>query len=143
MKNNSQNNKTIAKALSKVNFIITQKEEDEAEDDIIIKYIIKIIFPKDSNKKTLIFPKIKCGYSELLLKFIDLIHIMFNIPKEERDALYNIDINNIKDNDIITIIKEINAYKDIKDVFTKKELRDLYCTMNNYMTKKKIYYFII
>ena len=41
-------NKTNDKTIEKVNFILSQKKEDETQDDFLIKYRIRLIFQKKS-----------------------------------------------------------------------------------------------
>jgi hypothetical protein len=41
--------------ISKVNFILSQKEEDETPDDFLLKYTLKIIFKKEPNSDKIAF----------------------------------------------------------------------------------------
>lgn len=139
MKDNSIDNQKFGKALTKVNYIISQneEEEEEAKYDSIIKHLTNIIFKNDINNK-FIFPIIKYGKSELLIKFVDLIYEIFGKSKKTREEPYNMNQKNITDNEISKIIVEIDSYKDIDSILEKDKIKDLYISMKiSFLIKKK------
>ena len=138
MKDNSIDNQKFEKTFTKVNYIMSKnEEEEESKYDSIIKHLTNIIFKNDINNK-FIFPIIKYGKSELLIKFVDLIYEIFGKSKKKREELYNMNPKNITDNEISKIIVEIDSYKDIDSVLEKDKFKDLYIPMKiSFLIKKK------
>ena len=127
---------TVVDTLSKVNYIINQDEKEEAEDDIIVKYKTKMLFvSKDKNLEYA--PNIKEEYRIFLIKYVDLIYILLTKPKNERNKLYNTNVKDINDNNIIEIIEVLKRIKDFEKQVTKKKSKEVYISIINSLKRKK------
>ena len=111
--------------ISKVFSIIEQDVKDETKNDPPLKEIIRIIFSKDSESNIIAFPNVEEEHQKLLTKFIEFIYFMFQIPKGQRDNLWKLDVQNIKDKKISNLIYELDAAQNIEVEFPKKKVADL------------------
>ena len=83
------------------------------------------MYSKDSESNIIVFPHVKEEHQKLLTKFIVLIYLMFQIPKKQRDNLWKIDVQNIKDKNISNLIYELEASQNIEIEFPNKKVADL------------------
>lgn len=111
--------------ISKIFSILEQDVKDETENDSPLKEIIRMMFSKDSESNIIGFPNVKVEYQKLLAKFIELIYLMFQIPKDQRDKLWKIDVKNIKDKNISNLILELEDLQNIEVEFPNQKLVDL------------------
>ena len=111
--------------ISKIFSILEQDVKDETENDSPLKEIIRMMFSKDSESNIIGFPNVKVEYQKLLAKFIELIYLMFQIPKDQRDKLWKIDVKNIKDKNISNLILELEDLQNIEVKFPNQKLVDL------------------
>jgi hypothetical protein len=66
-----------------------------------LKYILKIIFLQEQNSDPISFPNIPNEVIRLLVKLVELLYILFQKTKKERQEIYKKDSKNIKENNII------------------------------------------
>ena len=120
---------------AKAKDIIIKKSTLNVDNAII--FIIKEIFCNNTNEDVK-FPNIsrkrnKNEYN-LIVKFIDLMNVMFEYDIEKRDKIYKSPVKSIKYNELINIISAIDKY--IKNVElnsllkNKKMLYDLYLILS-------------
>ena len=95
------NKELTVETIRKVNFILFQKTEEETKYDFLLKYILKIIFIQEQNSDTISFPNIPNEVIWLLVKLVELLYILFQKTKKERQEIYKKDSKNIKENNII------------------------------------------
>ena len=115
---------SVENILFHVNYISTQPEEEETEDDFIYKYIIKIIFNLGPDKKI----NLKAEEKEdvLLSKFIELIYKLFKYNKKEREELYKTEITKINDKTINQLLDEIEEFSNFEVIIQNKRIEEIY-----------------
>ena len=116
----------------KVFFIIGKKDEQQLDEDIINKKVLRIIFQDDKDIK---IPKINV-HQELIMHYINLIHILFSYHKKKRKKLYNTKFINLKDEEIknsIEYCQKLYGKVNIEDKFKKlyKIVLDSFVGNNN------------
>ena len=109
----------------KVLFIIGQKDEHQLEEDLINKKALKIIFQGDKEIK---FPKINI-HQDLLIHYLNLVHIIFSYHKKKRKKIYNTKFIELKDKDIKNIIEYCG--KIIGKVNIEEKYKKLYKIVND------------
>ena len=119
--NQSLNFNTISKIFS----ILETDVKDETKDDSRLKEIIRIMFSKDSDSNIITFPTVEESHQKLLTKYIELIYLMFKIPKDQRDNLWKIDVQEIKDKNISNLVYELDVLQNIEIQFQNKKVADL------------------
>ena len=89
-------NKTMEDTFKKLKFIFSQDKKDQTDSDYLYKYQLKILFiPKEDSFK-LAFDK-ESNIAELIAKLVDILYLVFNMPKIKRKSFYNLNILDIKD----------------------------------------------
>ena len=111
--------------ISKIFSILEQDAQNETKNDSLLKEVIRIMFSKDLESNIIVFPHVEEEHQKLLIKFIELIYLMFQIPKKQRDNLWKIDVKNIKDKNISNLIYELEASQNIEVKFPNKKVADL------------------
>ena len=111
--------------ISKIFSILEQDAQNETKNDSLLKEVIRIMFSKDLESNIIVFPHVEEEHQKLLIKFIELIYLMFQIPKKQRDNLWKIDVKNIKDKNISNLIYELEASQNIEIEFPNKKVADL------------------
>ena len=125
---------SIEETISKVNFILSLKEEEKT-DDFLLKYKIKIIFQEKENIDIIQFPKMPNDQKRLLIKFVELIDLIFHQTKEKREEIYNTNIEDIKEEKIKKIFTDLEIFKKMDIPITKKKIENLYKIMFDSMKK--------
>ena len=113
---------SIDETISKVNFILSLKEEEKT-DDFLLKYKIKIIFQEKENIDVIQFPKMPNEQKRLLIKFVELIDLIFHQTKEKREEIYNTNIEDIKEEKIKKIFTDLEIFQKMDFPITKKKLK--------------------
>ena len=109
-------------SLDKLSFILNQKKEDEIENDIIIKHQIKEFFLiKDNDYRYITDNKI---IENVIPKIIDIMLIVFSIPKTERIEFYNKSIYNIKDENFFPKLKELQLIEKFDIDFSNSKIKN-------------------
>ena len=125
---------SIEETISKVNFILSLKEEEKT-DDFLLKYKIKIIFQEKENIDIIQFPKMPNDQKRLLIKFVELIDLIFHQTKEKREEIYNTNIEDIKEEKIKKIFTDLEIFQKMDIPITKKKIENLYKIMFDSMKK--------
>lgn len=126
-------------SLDKLSFILNQKKEDEIENDIIIKHQIKEFFLiKDNDYRYITDNKI---IENVIPKIIDIMLIVFSIPKTERIEFYNKSIYNIKDEDFFPKLKELQLIEKFDIDFSNPKIKNLFKLLSTALDIKTDYSF--
>ena len=129
----------IENLLEQVKKILLHKENDENENDKIIKIMIKYIFTEETGE-ALQFPNINRNrekqFFNLLKEFINIINTLFILPKNERNILYSTLINDISNNTIASIIRRMNQLQDYEIKSNNPKQTILYNKIFNLLDKK-------
>jgi hypothetical protein len=126
-------------SLDKLSFILNQKKEDEIENDIIIKHQIKEFFLiKDNDYRYITDNKI---IENVIPKIIDIMLIVFSIPKTERIEFYNKSIYNIKDEDFFPKLKELQLIEKFDIDFSNPKIKNLFKLLSTALDVKTDYSF--
>ena len=125
---------SIEETISKVNFILSLKEEEKT-DDFLLKYKIKIIFQEKENIDIIQFPKMPNDQKRLLIIFVELIDLIFHQTKEKREEIYNTNIEDIKEEKIKKIFTDLEIFQKMDIPITKKKIENLYKIMFDSMKK--------
>ena len=126
-------------SLVKLTFILNQKKEDEIGNDIIIKHQIKEFFLiNDNDYRFIIDNKI---IENVIPKIIDIMLIVFSIPKTERIEFYNKSIYNIKDEDFFPKLKELQLIEKFDIDFSNPKLKNLFKLLSTALDVKTDYSF--
>ena len=98
----------------KIKFILESKVE--TENDIFIQLSLENIFTsQNSNSNDITIPEIKSNeFSEYINKFVDLLVLLFNKDKENRNSLYNKKSSELNDYRIKEIINRMDIFKEFK-----------------------------
>lgn len=129
-----QNQETI----TKIRAILSQKQSEELEQDKIYKMKIKILFCLRDDQKEVNFPVIENNH-QILIKFIELINLIFEKEKSERNLLYQTNLSNIKEKNIITLIQELQELEIFKIKTNSNELDKLFTILSNVSDDKKLW----
>jgi len=129
-----QNQETI----TKIRAILSQKQSEELEQDKIYKMKIKILFSLRDDQKEVNFPVIENNH-QILIKFIELINLIFEKEKSERNLLYQTNLSNIKEKNIITLIQELQELEIFKIKTNSNELDKLFTILSNVSDDKKLW----
>ena len=117
--------------LERVKYILAQSKKEALNDDLIVIYIIELIFKKNEQ---ILFPDTEEIEQDLLIKFVEMIFALLNIKKEKRKSIYKY-LNDVKQE----IFKEMTA-NDIKEFFEEEEEHNekSEIKMSNLLLEKKI-----
>ena len=114
------------KTISKIFSILEQDVKKETKNDSLLKDFIKIMFSKDSESNIIAFPKVEEEHQKLLVKFIELVYSIFQLTKDQRDNLWIIDTQKIKDKNISRLIYELDALQNIEVEFQNEKIDNLW-----------------
>ena len=112
----------------KLNAIIIVKDEDELENDIQIKYLLRTLFLDDKTDSPKInFGDIKCSskeefFSQSFIFFLKL----FSLEKNERKAFYQKQIKDLINTNFLEIIKKLFFLQRLDIQTDKTNYNDLY-----------------
>ena len=114
-------------SMKKVEFILNQKNYEQTDIDLIIKFQLKIFFVKKNDKYEFIYDD-KSYVSKIILKLIDLLYILFCLQKTERKNFYLKRINAIKsDNEFFrNILDDLVKLSSFNITFENKKLEELF-----------------
>jgi hypothetical protein len=117
--------------LERVKYILAQSKKEALNDDLIVIYIIELIFKKNEQ---ILFPDTEEIEQDLLIKFVEMIFALLNIKKEKRKSIYKY-LNDVKQE----LFKEMTA-NDIKEFFEEEEEHNekSEIKMSNLLLEKKI-----
>ena len=137
MKMKSEDSFIKEEKLSKVKSILFNNIRLQLFEDVIIKRQLLALFSKEINPDKISYPQINRSQSLLLNKLIDLIALVFDMTATKRQMLYEQNISDIGNKDVLSLIKELvileNFEYDISDnllilykILDKKEASTLY-----------------
>ena len=138
--------------ITKIRAILSQKESEELEKDKIYKMKIKILFGlrdegqygqqppqvQPAYQKEINFPAIENSH-QILIKFVELINLIFEKKQSERNVLYQANICNIKEKNIISLIQELQELEIFKIQINNNELGQLFTILSNISDDKKLW----
>ena len=129
----------IDESISKVVFILSQKEDEETQDDFLIKYVIKIIFEEEGK---IVFQNIPNESKMLLIKFVELLELLFQQKKEKREEIYLKNIDDIKENNLANIITDLDKLQNTDITISKGKTQTLYIIIMNSLIRKSYTIFV-
>ncbi len=133
-------NKEMSETFEKLKFILSQDKNDQTTNDILYKYQLKLLFiPKDDSFE-LAFDK-ESDIAKLIVTLVDLLHLVFQKPKIEREQFYNINVYDIKEDKFLEIIKKLQILQNFNIDFTNDKLAELFKIISFALDQKKIYSF--
>ena len=133
--------KNLVNVLDEIKFILSENKERTEADELFVEQIRLIFVKKEENKEKIIFPKTKNEFGEIIINFIDLIYILFQMPLEKRNKLYTQYVDDIDDKILLNKINEIKKPKNVEINLPNKKLKVLYDAINDLLQKKLLYNF--
>ena len=85
------------------------------------------------------FPKIENGPKQLLIRLIDLIYLLFNMDKKQRNSFLAQDIFTIKDQTIMKILIDLQNLESYDFNCQNDKIAELYNILSLYLDSKKEY----
>lgn len=134
--------KNLVNVLDEIKFILSENKERTEADELFVEQIRLIFVKKEGNKEKIIFPKTKNEFGEIIINFIDLIYILFQMPLEKRNKLYTQYVDDIDDKILLNKINEIKKPKNVEINLPNKKLKVLYDAINDLLQKKLLYNFL-
>ena len=131
-------NKAMEDTFQKLKFILSQEKKDETSNDYLYKYQLKILFVPKENSFELAFDY-GSNISELIIKLVDLLALIFSMPKIKRESFYNINVLDIKDNNFLEIIIELQKLQSFYIDFKNHKLANLFKIISGALDQKQIY----
>ena len=89
-------NQTMEETFKKLKFILSQDKNNQTDSDYLYIYQLKILFIPKEDSFELAFDK-ESNIAELIVKLIDILYLVFNMPKIKGKSFYNLNILDIKD----------------------------------------------
>ena len=137
-------NKATDDSIVKIQFILSTKIREDAQNELKLQYIVRLLFSNELKPEDIIPPNIKKEALKLLYKLIDLIYILFKMNQRERDILFRNEVTSIKNNNIKEIVSELEVLQNIEvkiqntkidnlcEIIMKSLLKEKY-TLNDYI----------
>lgn len=125
--------KNLVNVLDEIKFILSENKERTEADELFVEQIRLIFVKKEGNKEKIIFPKTKNEFGEIIINFIDLIYILFQMPLEKRNKLYTQYVDDIDDKILLNKINEIKKPKNVEINLPNKKLKVLYDAINSFL----------
>ena len=95
--------------LEKLSFILEQDKKDEILNDKLYKYQLNILFQKSENN-SFNYNLVQESHSgKIIFKIIEILYMLFNVKKDERESLYNSDVMEIENKELNTLLAELNV----------------------------------
>ena len=118
-------NKATDDSIVKIQFILSTKIREDAQNELKLQYIVRLLFSNELKPEDIIPPNIKKEALKLLYKLIDLIYILFKMNQREREILFRNEVTSIKNNNIKEIINELEALQKIEFKIQNKKIDNL------------------
>ena len=132
------NKALIEDTRAKIDFILSQKINEENKNDSKLTYIIRLLFTNEQKSKGIIsFPDIEKEAQNLLCKLIDLIYTLFKMTEKERDQLFRTEVTYIKNSNIIKMIKELEELQNVEVDLPNEKINNLCEIIMRSLIKKK------
>ena len=81
--------------LEKLSFILEQDKKDEILNDKLNSFNYNLVQESHSGK--------------IIFKIIEILYMLFNVKKDERESLYNSDVMEIENKELKTLLAELNV----------------------------------
>ena len=140
MEKKQEENYITKDTIRKITLILNQKKEDQIENDLIFKYQLKIFFAKIDDIYEFIFDK-GSHTAKIITKIIDILDLVFQMPRLERQKFYDKNIYDVKENNFLNILKEIQKLESFDIIFDNKKLSQLYKIISSALDSKDYYFF--
>ena len=132
------NKALIEDTRAKIDFILSQKINEENKNDSKLTYIIRLLFTNEQKSKGIIsFPDIEKEAQNLLCKLIDLIYTLFKMTEKERDQLFRTEVTNIDNSNITEMIKELEELQNVEVDLPNEKINNLCEIIMRSLIKKK------
>ena len=132
------NKALIEDTRAKIDFILSQKINEENKNDSKLTYIIRLLFTNEQKSKGIIsFPDIEKEAQNLLCKLIDLIYTLFKMTEKERDQLLTTEVTCINNSNITEMIKELEELQNVEVDLPNEKINNLCEIIMNSLIKKK------
>ena len=122
--------------IRKIRFILSQKESEELAEDKILKIQIKLLFGIKDAQDEINFPP-NANNHQILAIFVELVNVIFEMKKSERKLLYKVDLYNIKDKNIISLIQKLRELETFEIEFNNESLLELFALLSNALDAKE------
>ena len=136
-------NKALEETFQKIKFILSRAE---AAEDYLYKYQLKTLFILKEDSFEFAF-KNGSNIEELIIKLVDILHLVFEMPRNKRQEFYNLNLLDIiKDNKLREKIIELDRLQSFNidfDKENKKEMKlvNLFKIISFALDQKKSYTF--
>ena len=116
-------NIAMDETFQKLKFILSQKQTAK---DYLYKYQLKILFIPKEDSFELAFDK-ESKIAKLITKLVDILHIIFEMPIDERQNFYRLYVRNImKDIKFNKILTELESHQSFDILFENPKLSNLF-----------------
>lgn len=119
-------NKATDDSIEKIKFILSTKIREDAQNELKLQYIIRLLFSNELKPKDIRPPNIEKEALKLLYKLIDLIYILFKMNQRERDILFRNELTSIKNNNIKEMVSELEVLQNIEVIIKNTKIDNLY-----------------
>ena len=131
--------KVKEETLTKVKFLLSQDKKEETIDDKLFKYEMEIIFKNGDNCNDIFFPNIIDDYAKLIVKIVDLLFLLFNKGKVERKNLYDSNIYEVENDNIMKIIKQLQVLQTFDIEVSNTKISELFKIISITLESKEKY----
>ena len=132
------NKALIEDTRAKIDFILSQKINEENKNDSKLTYIIRLLFTNEQKSKGIIsFPDIEKEAQNLFCKLIDLIYTLFKMTEKERDQLFRTEVTCINNSNITEMIKELEELQNVEVDLPNEKINNLCEIIMRSLIKKK------
>lgn len=125
--------------ITKVEFLLSQDKKEETIDDKLFKYEMEIIFKNGDNCNVIVFPNIIDDYAKLIVKIVDLLFLLFNKGKGERKNLYDSNIYEVKNDNIMKIVKQLQVLQTFDIEVSNTKISELFNIISITLESKEKY----
>ena len=123
--------------LEKLSFILEQDKKDEILNDKLYKYQLNILFQKSENN-SFNYNLVQESHSgKIIFKIIEILYMLFNVKKDERESLYNSDVMEIENKELKTLLAELNVLQKY-ELEINSNLVNLFNVVSELIDQRKI-----
>ena len=138
MKEATEETVLIEETLAKVKFILSKDKKDDCREDTILRQEIQMIFKAEVNANTIAYPCIEKDQSKLLIALLELIYFLFHMDNNNRNKLYEENLNEIKNESIMKMVLSLTKLENIEIVMDTK-IVPLYNIISDALDQKEEY----
>ena len=123
--------------LEKLSFILEQDKKDEILNDKLYKYQLNILFQKSENN-SFNYNLVQESHSgKIIFKIIEILYMLFNVKKDERESLYNSDVMEIENKELKILLAELNVLQKY-ELEINSNLVNLFNVVSELIDQRKI-----